>query len=233
MNKAKIKNKADGNTANKAEDAVTTEAAEKRETSDNNENAQDVLYMNDVTIPSDTTAAGAEQTTMTEPTVEPDSEPVTEDQSPSQHAAVQPEKTTVPSLTTVKKGKKARKLTPEQIDEYAADLAERAKAGQFPDATIPFEHAKQYYNVSTSVMNEVMLRSILEYGLTGYKFDYSPSVPPKAENECFLNDRFMIMIGKSILEGFNEKLSPENQLKKNDKFIASFTGDELILTLKR
>ena len=161
-----------------------------------------------------------------------DSEPATKDQ-PSSQDTTSAQAVTITASSLPTPVKKARKLTQEKIDEYAADLTERAKAGQFPDATIPFEHAKLHYNVSKSVMNEVMLRAILEHGLTGYKFDYTPLVPPKEENECFLNDRFMIMIGKIILDGFNEKLSPEKQLKKNDKFIASFTGDEIILTLKR
>ena len=230
---SKANNKADNNTANKAEGAGATGAAEKRENSDNVEKAQDILNMNDETKPTDIPPPGTAGTKATEAGEKHAPQSTNESQVPTEATAAQTAAATVPSLAPVKKGKKDCKLPPKQINAYAADLTERAKAGQFPDATIPFEHAKQYYNVSTSVLNEVMLRAILEYGLTGYKFDYTPLVPPKEENECFLNDRFMIMIGKYILEGFNEKLSPENQLKKNDKFTASFTGSEIILTLKR
>lgn len=158
------------------------------------------------------------------------SEPPNSQQDPKDQPMPKPDQ--APATTTAVKEKKARKLPPELIEEHAADLASRAKAGDFPNNIIPVEQAKEHYNVSTSVFNEIFIQACLQYEMANYKLDRSPLTPPRDPNECFINERSMIMIGKSIIDGFNEKLDAENKLKKNDSYIATFSGNQIILTPK-
>ena len=137
------------------------------------------------------------------------------------------------STTKARKPKKARVLSRERIDEIADEMTKHADAGHFADGRIPVDHASKHFNITVPLVERVFIQAITEHGLSGYKLDYGNDGSGKGSNECYIDDRGMILIGKSIIEGFNSKSDLGCKFEKGDKFTVTCSDNEIVLTIKR
>ena len=137
------------------------------------------------------------------------------------------------SATKVRKPKKVRTLTRERVNEIAAEMAKHAVEGHFTDNLIPVSLVAEHFNITVSLVERIFIQAFSEHGLAGYKLDYGTDGTGKGSDECYIDDRGMILIGKSIIESFNSKSDLGCKFEKGDKFTATCSENEIVLTIKR
>jgi hypothetical protein len=137
------------------------------------------------------------------------------------------------SATKVRKPKKVRTLTRERVNEIAAEIAKHAVEGHFTDNLIPVSLVAEHFNITVSLVERIFIQAFSEHGLAGYKLDYGTDGTGKGSDECYIDDRGMILIGKSIIESFNSKSDLGCKFEKGDKFTVTCSESEIVLTIKR
>lgn len=183
-----------------------------------------------------TTAPTEAQAYKEMPTGETESQAAPASQDSAQPNAKAEHGTTVASpakATKSRKPKKVRTLTRQRIDEIAAEMAEHAGAGHFTDNLIPVSLVAEHFNITVALVERIFIQAFSEHGLAGYKLDYGTDGTGKGADECYIDDRGMILIGKSIIESFNSKPDLGCKFEKGDKFTVTCSENEIILTIKQ
>ena len=140
---------------------------------------------------------------------------------------------TAVSPAKARKPKKVRTLTRQRIDEIAAEMAKHAVEGHFADNLIPVSLVAEHFNITVALVERIFIQAFSEHGLAGYKLDYGTDGTGKGADECYIDDRGMILIGKSIIESFNSKPDLGCKFEKGDRFTVTCSENEIVLTIKQ
>lgn len=183
-----------------------------------------------------TTAPTEAQAHKEMPTGETESQAAPVDQDSAQENVNTGDGATAVSATKAakaRKPKKARTLPWERTNEIADELAKHAVEGHFTDNLIPVSLVAEHFNITVSMVERTYIQAINMHGLAGYKLDYGTDGTGKGSDECYIDDRGMILIGKSIIESFNSKSDLGCKFEKGDKFTVTCSENEIVLTIKR
>jgi hypothetical protein len=127
---------------------------------------------------------------------------------------------------TTEKVSKLRKLTDEQIPEYARKLIALANSGAFPRKTISLVGLANRLNISQPVAERVYIRSSLQK--QDYELVYDAN--SVAGKRPYVDARGMLMLPKSLIAAFNKTAPADKQLTIGQPVDATFEDGKLILT---
>jgi len=132
------------------------------------------------------------------------------------------------SNKAAEKATKLRKLTDEQIADYARALVAAAEAGAFPGKMIPVATWAEEMQISAYWMERIFRCSRLQKD--DYDLDFDKGTDDKRP---YRDDRGMIMIAASAIKAHNATVPADQQFPKGQRFDLTFENDRIILTRPR
>ena len=143
-----------------------------------------------------------------------------------QNSATNPTPAAPITEVKAKNAKKRRSLTDAEVAECADQLIAAAESGSFPSKLIPAAQWADKLCVTLAVLDRVFIRSKL--AKQDYDLDYGTN--NTRAKTCYINNRTMLMIGKSFFESFNTDLPDNEKFHPFQKYTVAHEGSKIILT---